>query len=163
ARCLGANPLGWHDHNRLESHRRVETVDAATVADHEPTSQRGRDVVRMTLDLHPQPQDVGAELEHVVGGHLPCHHSPGARTGAAQGLTRVTAVGFPRWTLITFRTAPRWRAPRRCSRQLPAARVPSEDPAAGGRTARRPWCTLYRHRSPATPPSRPPMPARRTL
>ena len=71
------------DQHRLEPHRRLEPVHAGAVADDEPALQRGRDVVGVALELGRQLEDVGVELEHVVGGEQPGDDRGGARAEAA--------------------------------------------------------------------------------
>ena len=58
-------------------------VASAVRADDEAAVQRGGDVVGMALELGGQREDVGVELEEMVGGHQAGHVGGGARTQPA--------------------------------------------------------------------------------
>jgi hypothetical protein len=68
-RVLGAHRLVGHDEDRLQADRRLQPRRHPVGADDEAAPQRGRDVVGMALELGGQRQDVGVELEQVVGSH----------------------------------------------------------------------------------------------
>ena len=73
-----------HDHHRLEPRGRVEAHGARPSAHTtKPPSQRRGGVVGMALELGRERQQVGVELEEVVGGHQPGDDRRGARPQAA--------------------------------------------------------------------------------
>jgi len=57
-------------------------VHSAGAADHEAALERGSDVVRVPLELDRQREDVGVELEQVVGREQPGDDRRGARAQA---------------------------------------------------------------------------------
>ena len=62
--------------------RRRSASPAPSAQIDEPAVQRGRDVVGMALELGGERQQVGVELEQVVGGHQPGDERRGARSRA---------------------------------------------------------------------------------
>ena len=85
ARGARAHGLLGHDRERLEARRRVEARGAARrAADHEAAVQRRRDVVGMALQLAREREQVGVELEHVIGRHQARDDRRRARAEAAR-------------------------------------------------------------------------------
>jgi chromosome partitioning protein len=76
-------PLGHHGEG-LQPCRRVKSGGLAIRADDEPAAQRSGDVVRVTLELGGACQQVGVELEQVIGSHQAGDDRRAARTQAAR-------------------------------------------------------------------------------
>ena len=67
SRAPGAHRLLGHDEHRLQPVRRVEAHRVPVGADDEAAEQRGGDVVGMALELGRDVEQVGVELEQMVG------------------------------------------------------------------------------------------------
>ena len=73
-----------HDRQRLQARSGGSKRDGLAVgADHEAAAQRGGDVVGVALQLARQREQVGVQLEQVVGGHQPGDDRRGARAEPA--------------------------------------------------------------------------------
>ena len=83
ARVARAHRLRRYDGQRLQSGRGLEAHGVAVGADHEAAAQRGRDVVGVPLQLARQREQVGVQLEQVIGGHEARDDRRGARAEAA--------------------------------------------------------------------------------
>ncbi len=75
--------LVGHDEHGLEAVGRVEPHRLAVGADDEPAEQRRGDVVGVAFELGRDVQQVGVELEQVVGGDEPGDVGGGARAQPA--------------------------------------------------------------------------------
>ena len=83
-RARGLRPHGrarHHDH-RLQAGGRLEAGRLTVGADDEAAVQRGGDVVGVALELGRQREDIGVELEEVVGRHQARDVGGGARAPA---------------------------------------------------------------------------------
>ena len=83
ARRLRPHRRARHHDHRLQARGRLEARRLAVRADDEAAVQRGGDVVGMALELGGQREDVGIELEEMVGGDQAGHVGGGARAQPA--------------------------------------------------------------------------------
>ena len=91
-RLPGADRIVGDDHDRLEPGRDVESGRGAVGTHDEPAEQGRPDVVGVALDLGGGGQQVGVELEQVVGGH----HAGDNRRRARAEATRERDVAVDR-------------------------------------------------------------------